>query len=48
MHKNPTPDNTDRLGREWDRPRAIGPGYYAVLFRILDMNFREYLFYALG
>jgi hypothetical protein len=27
--------------------RAIGAGYYVVLFRILQVNFREFLFHAL-
>jgi hypothetical protein len=47
LHKHPTSDNTDRLERGKGRPRAIGPGYYVVLSRILQVNFREFQFHAL-
>jgi hypothetical protein len=32
----------------WREIRAAGAGYYVVLSRILQVNFREYLFHALG
>ncbi len=35
-------------GRGWGSARAIGAGYYVVLSRILQVNFREDLFHALG
>jgi hypothetical protein len=48
LHKHPTSDNTDRLERGKGRPRAIGAGDCVVLFRILQVNFREFLFHTLG
>ena len=47
LHKHPTSDNTDRPERGLGRPSAIGTGYYVVLSRILQVNFREFLFHAL-
>src|SRR5215211_3271743 len=47
LHKHPTPDNTDRLERGLRPLRAIGPGYYVVLFRILQVDFAEFPFHAL-
>jgi hypothetical protein len=36
-----------RVRMNEERPRAIGTGYYVVLCRILQVNFREFLFHAL-
>src|SRR5215218_11421000 len=52
--RQPTPllSGTCLTSAGWPPLRRIlateGPAYYVVLSRILDMNFREYLFHALG
>ena len=48
LHKHPTSDNTDRPEHRYGRFRASGPGYYVILSRILDLNFGELTFHALG
>jgi hypothetical protein len=47
LHKHPTSNNTDRLERGQGLIRAIGPGYYVVLSRILHLDFGELSFHAL-
>jgi hypothetical protein len=42
-------DTTGRTGRSGQEGASgTGEGYYVVLFRILQMDYREFSFHALG